>query len=409
MIISVDIDGVLVDREKYQLDKAMKYAKKNNLNYLIKDEKAYNVDGIFGWEKEEFIEFWNKYLFDYAKKAPIKDVRKILNKLKHDNHKIIINTSRWLTEKDDELGQKMKEIVKKWFKKHKIPYDELVFACGDKLKVIKEYNANIHIEDNPKEAEPIAENIPVIIYKAKYNDDYNDSNIYKVSNWKEIYSVIKQFEGKNIWGKECECGNNVFAFFDEHPWKEEVISKNLVCSKCKKNISINNEEASEYYNNLIFKCYDEVKGNVLEIGCGGGLLTSYLANKKEVNQVVAIDNDLSKDEEEYINSLNVNKFIKLDLDNFDENIFNMHFDYVICRDVLMYLDNIDYTFKKLSKISDKIILLNWHNPNHKNCINKTKPKDIFKIMKKYYKNIEISYPFFYKYGYLIKTTSLDEK
>ena len=81
----------------------------------------------------------------------------------------------------------------------------------------------------------------------------------------------------------------------------------------------------------------------------------------------------------------------------------MHFDYIVCRDVVMYLNDIDYTFNKLSKISNKIVLLNWYKKEHKNCLNKTSPEDIFKILVKYYKNIEISYPYFYKWGYLIKT------
>ena len=88
--------------------------------------------------------------------------------------------------------------------------------------------------------------------------------------------------------------------------------------------------------------------------------------------------------------------------NFDEKVFNKRFDYIVCKDVLMYLENIDYTFNKLAKISDKIILLNWYNEKHKNCLNKTSPEEILMILKKYYKDIDIYYPGFYKYGYLIK-------
>ena len=79
------------------------------------------------------------------------------------------------------------------------------------------------------------------------------------------------------------------------------------------------------------------------------------------------------------------RFKRVDLNDIYEGAFNEHFDYVVCKDVLMYLDDIDYTFNKLSKISDKIILLNWYNVNHKNCLNKTNPSDILNIIKKYYK------------------------
>ena len=40
MIISIDIDGVLVDRENYQIEKAIEYAKNNNLNYKVLNQYA---------------------------------------------------------------------------------------------------------------------------------------------------------------------------------------------------------------------------------------------------------------------------------------------------------------------------------------------------------------------------------
>ena len=69
----------------------------------------------------------------------------------------------------------------------------------------------------------------------------------------------------------------------------------------------------------------------------------------------------------------------------------------------MYLDDVQYTFEKLSKISNKIVLLNWYDINHKNCLNKTSPLKVLEILNKYYKNLDIQYPYFYKKGYLIKS------
>lgn len=208
---------------------------------------------------------------------------------------------------------------------------------------------------------------------------------------------------KNIWGKRCSCGNIVYGFYEEHLFVEENINKEIVCLKCNKNNNIKKEEAREFYNKLIFECFKEVKGKVLEIGCGGGFLTTYLTNKKDVTSVLAVDNDMSNNEIKYINSLDNCKYKNIDLNNFCEEIFDEHFDYVVCKDVLMYLKDIDYTFNILSKISSKIVLLNWHSINHKNCLNKTGPNDVYEIINKYYNDIEITYPSFYKWGYLVKT------
>ena len=203
---------------------------------------------------------------------------------------------------------------------------------------------------------------------------------------------------KNIWGTICECKNEVYDFYDEHPWMEDSsIIKTLRCNKCNKEHLLDYIKASEFYNNKIFDCFKYVSGKVLEIGCGGGLVTGYISSLDSVSYLATLDVD-----KESISDIS-NKHYNVNLNDFDESVFDLKFDYVICRDVLMYLDDLDYTFSKLSKISNKVILLNWYDINHKNCLNKTSPEDILKTLSKYYDNLVIEYPYFYKNGYLIKT------
>lgn len=203
---------------------------------------------------------------------------------------------------------------------------------------------------------------------------------------------------KNVWGCICECGYEVFDYFDEHPWcEDQSIIKIIKCNKCNRIHEINCSKAEEFYNNKIFSCFKNVYGNVLEIGCGGGLVTEYVARLKDVKYLATVDVD-----DESICNIS-DKHYKLDLNDFDEMVFEKKFDFVICRDVLMYLKDIDYTFNKLSKISNNVVLLNWHDVHHKNCLNKTEPLKILKTLNKYYDNLVIEYPFFYKKGYLIKS------
>lgn len=210
---------------------------------------------------------------------------------------------------------------------------------------------------------------------------------------------------KNIWGTICECGQSIYGFYDDHPWNELSCDKEIICNKCGKVHLVTQIEAQEFYNNLIFDCFKNVKGKVLELGCGGGLLTNYLSTKSGVDYLVAVDKDVTSsefdDEEDIIKNLGSDKFIKMNLDSFDEDIFEMKFDYIVCRDVVMYLNDLDYTFSKLSNIGDNLVLLNWYNKEHKNCINKTTPSQFVQVLEKYYNDVEISYPYFYKYGYLI--------
>ena len=215
---------------------------------------------------------------------------------------------------------------------------------------------------------------------------------------RDIYDI-----DKNLWGTKCSCGNIVYGFFEESLFLEENISKEIICSNCNKISKVKIETARRFYNELIYDCFKDVKGKVLELGCGGGLLTKYLASKKDVESVVAVDNEMEGKEINFINSLDKCLFVEMDLNDFDETLFSNKFDYIVCKDVLMYLDNIECTFSKLSKISHNIILLNWFNTRHKNCLNKMAPIDAFEVIKRYYKDIEIIYPSFYKWGYIIKT------
>ena len=203
---------------------------------------------------------------------------------------------------------------------------------------------------------------------------------------------------KNIWGTYCECNNEVYTFKDEHPWNGDTeILEKVKCDKCGKIIEINCFKASEYLETKIYECFKNVSGRVLEIGCGGGLVTNYLVNNPKVEYLVTLDND-----DESISEVS-NRHINMDLNIIDICVFDDSFDYVVCRDVLMYLEDIDYTLKELSKISKKVVLLNWYNINHKNCINKTEPEKILEIANKYFDNLELIYPSFYKNGYIIQT------
>lgn len=225
------------------------------------------------------------------------------------------------------------------------------------------------------------------------------------NNKKEDKLVLSSFffEGeymgnKNIWGAICECGNEVYDFYDDHPWMENADSIKLIkCNKCNKVIKINYIIASEFYNNKIFDCFKNVYGKVLEIGSGGELITNYVKSLEKVSYIATLDVD-----EASISTCS-NKHYIIDLNNFDEGNLDDDYDFIICRDVLMYLDDIEYTFYKLSRISKKIVLLNWHDVNHKNCFNKTTPENILKILSKYYDDLIIEYPSFYKHGYLIKS------
>jgi SAM-dependent methyltransferase len=208
--------------------------------------------------------------------------------------------------------------------------------------------------------------------------------------------VLQRNKNINIWGTVCDCDNDVYTFANEHPWMDVDVFYDVKCDKCNKLHKINKDMAATFYENKIYGLFKEVKGSVLELGSGGGFITKYLSTKSDVDNILAIDID--DESNEY-----ATEYIHGDLNKFKDFNITKRFDYVVCRDVFMYLDDLDELFHEISKISSKLLFLNWYNPYHKNCHNKTNPVEIFELLKKYYKDIEIVYPPFYKWGYLIRS------
>lgn len=190
MNIGIDIDGVLTDIEKFQLDYGSKLCFEL-LGKTIKDSNGYDIAQIFDVSQDSDEEFWNKYLWEYATKEKArKFADEITKKLEEDGNKIYIITARYLTNKDTEDGEKMRNTVKSWLKENNIYYDKIIFSPEDKLDICINNNIDIMIEDKVENIEKISTKIPVIAYNANYNKECKGPNIIRCYSWYDIYSKI---------------------------------------------------------------------------------------------------------------------------------------------------------------------------------------------------------------------------
>lgn len=193
MRIGIDIDGVLTNIEQYTLDNITKFCVENNIEYAI-SESNYEPYKTFNITKEQEDAFWNKHIFDYAKQEKARAyAAEAIELLKNAGHEIYIVTARWLTNRDDELGKKMRNIVIKWLKENNIYYDELVFTKASKehkTQEIKDYNIDIMIEDSPNNINELSKIIPVICYNTGYNTNCIGDNIIRCYSWYDIYKTI---------------------------------------------------------------------------------------------------------------------------------------------------------------------------------------------------------------------------
>lgn len=194
MRIGIDIDGVLTDIGQFVMDHLSKYCFENNIKYSI-ENKNYDWCKTFQISKEKELDFLKENLEDYAIKERIRPfASNIIRKLKEEGHEIYIITARWLTNRDDEQGRKMKEIVKNWLQKNNVIYDQLIFSKAmqeSKKQEIIDYKIDVMIDDSPHNIEELSSLIPVICYHTEYNQHCRGDNVIRCYSWYDIYSKIK--------------------------------------------------------------------------------------------------------------------------------------------------------------------------------------------------------------------------
>ncbi len=201
MRIGIDIDGVLTNVEQFSIDYFSKYCFENNIEYNI-GESHYNISETFGVSSKQEDDFWDKYLEFYAvneKARPF--ASEVIKKLKKDGHEIYIVTARWLTNRDDSIGENMRKIVKKWLLENEIIYDKLIFSKGLKEKKHQEVIENkidLMIEDNPSNINELSRIVPVICYDTTYNKNCSNNKIFRCYSWYDIYRKLKEISNNDI-------------------------------------------------------------------------------------------------------------------------------------------------------------------------------------------------------------------
>lgn len=198
MRIGIDIDGVLTDFEKWQLEVGSKFFYKYNKNIVNPD--GYDSDTVFDVSKKIDSEFWHEYLYEYAKNEPARRFAdEVIDKLRYDGYEIYIITARYLTDKDNELGIEMRNIVVEWLKNNGINYDKIIFSPEDKFEICKENNIDIMIEDKVENINNISKIIPVVCFNAGYNKSCDGKNIFRAYTWYDVYyQITKKINNEEI-------------------------------------------------------------------------------------------------------------------------------------------------------------------------------------------------------------------
>lgn len=195
MNIGIDIDDTISETFETLLPYAQKYTIED-----LKRESKVHMDGNLGnhfyivymndWNEEEATTFWSKYYGEILRNLNIKTFASdVIKKLKEQGHKIYLITARW-----DMPNDNVKGITQKWLEQKDVKYDELIINASDKLKLVKENDIDIFIDDSFKNCKSIAENTSTKVYmmNSRVNAELNDEKIQRVFSWPEIDDLINR-------------------------------------------------------------------------------------------------------------------------------------------------------------------------------------------------------------------------
>ena len=195
MRIGIDIDGVLTDVERWQLDYGSKFYYERYQKEIVNFE-GYDTNQIFNVDDKLDEEFWREYFKEYSLNVEArKFANEVIDKLKQEGHQIYIITARgsFLSHSADVMSiEENQQIVLNWLKNNNINYDKIIFSPEDKLNICKENKIDLMIEDKVDNINKISKIIPVICFHAGYNKDCKNSNIIRCYSWYDIYSKINK-------------------------------------------------------------------------------------------------------------------------------------------------------------------------------------------------------------------------
>ena len=111
---------------------------------------------------------------------PMDDVASFIKKIRRNQNKIILITAR-----GDNFFPGSEEIT------------DIIFNCMDKVKICKENNIDLFVDDSPKHCLEVSKNleIPVIGFLSDINKDEMIKNkISCVASWNDLYNIVTKME-----------------------------------------------------------------------------------------------------------------------------------------------------------------------------------------------------------------------
>lgn len=195
MNIGIDIDDTIAFTSKSMI----KYADLYDKNILGKSgingnfgliTNRYYLSTLYGWDDKTKQDFFNLYYKNILEECEIMPhVIDSINSLKAENNNIYFITARLMKIDNCDTVDITKNTL------NDIKYDELIIE-SDKLKICKEKNIDIFVEDSYDTCKELQLNgIKTYLMTTKMNERIEDEEIERVKSWDELYLKINNYIG----------------------------------------------------------------------------------------------------------------------------------------------------------------------------------------------------------------------
>ncbi len=199
MNIGIDIDDTISETYATLFEYAQKYTieelKRSPVFDNTKTTNHFYIELMHHWTKEEALKFWNKYYAKILRKVNIKTfATEKIKKLKEKGNKIYLITARW-----DMENHNVKEITLEWLRNNDVQYDEFFMNADEKLKIVKDKNIDVFVDDSFDNCKSIAygSNAKVFLMDTWVNKNLQDEKITRVYSWPHLYQKIVKLREEN--------------------------------------------------------------------------------------------------------------------------------------------------------------------------------------------------------------------
>lgn len=200
--IGLDLDGVLTEHDKFQLEKGLNYFCKKyqkSPSEVIKNLQGYDVTEIFGCSNYERFFFWGRFIWEYCSIYPPRlGASEITKKWMKEGRNITIITGRKEIKEFYLVSLFLTLLTRYWLFHQKISYQKILF-CSDsksefeKKKICEKQHIDLMAEDRPNVLRALKNTCRVVSFHTNWNREIqNDVSMFDTFYQMDDYIVREE-------------------------------------------------------------------------------------------------------------------------------------------------------------------------------------------------------------------------